>query len=338
MDELEFKRLIEGYQHGLLSGKEKKLVDEWFEAMGQDNVQQLWSAEDNLNLKKKILAQIAADEKSIFIRKGLQKSISSGKGFRVRPLLYRIAASILFLATLSYFGWQWRGGLFKLISSGAEVTSVNSTPGSISKVLLSDGSLVWLKGNSTLTYPEEFSGAERQVALQGEALFEVEKDPAHPFIIQCGELTTTVLGTSFNIKTSEENIEVVVLTGRVALTSATDKQGIVVLPDEKAVYNGLKKQLSKVETVMEEPVVIVSGTEYDMNFNDTRMTEIIRRIEGKFNVKVTMSDSKLGNCMITANFTDQSLDRTFNMISQALGFEYEIDGNEISLRGTGCDQ
>jgi len=337
MKELEFKQLIERYQQGLLSEREKQLLDEWFDAMGQDNVHHLWTTENKLNLKKNILQQI--EGKEIKTAAGaelgsvpLRSLPFSWRGSYFRAA-YRIAASILLLGTISYFVWQF---------SGAELSAVQvlqtTATGNINKVLLSDGSIVWLKGNSMLTYPEEFSGNERRhVTLQGEALFEVTKDPSHPFIIQCGELTTTVLGTSFNIKSSEKNIEVVVLTGKVSLTSASDKKGIVVLPNEKAVYNGLKKQLVKVETVKEEKIATVASTEYSMDFDDTRMSEIIRRIEGKFNVEVTMSDPKLGNCMITADFTDQSLDRTFNMISQALGFEYEIDGNQISLRGTGCD-
>lgn len=343
MEELEFNRLIERYQQGLLSGKEKQLMDEWFETIGRDNVQNTaevtfvygWTNEDKFNLKKKILAQIEVEEQPT-LHFDTESLSAPPRIASINRVWYRAAAAVLLLATLSYAVWQFSGMDLSSLFPGAKVTAV-STTGQINKVLLSDGSIVWLKGNSTLTYLEEFRGNERSVTLQGEALFEVEKDPAHPFIIQCGELTTTVLGTSFNIKSNEKNIEVVVFTGKVSLTSFHDKQGIVVLPNEKAVYNGLHKQLAKVETVKEEKVAAVTGTEYSMDFEDTRMSEIIRRIEGKFNVKVTMSDPELGNCVITADFTDQSLDRTFNLISQAIGFEYKINGNEISLRGTGCE-
>lgn len=343
MEEFEFKRLIERYQQGLLSGTKKQLLDEWFNAMGQDNVRHLWTPEDKLSLKKKILQQI--EEKELKASGGVEparRTVRLGKEFlRSLPVsrrgsyfraAYRIAASILLLVTVSYFVWQFPGAK----SDSGQVLQATAT-GNINKVLLSDGSIVWLKGTSMLTYTEKFSGSERRVALQGEALFEVAKDPAHPFIIQCGELTTTVLGTSFNIKSSEENIEVLVLTGKVSLTSAGDKEGIVVLPNEKAVFNRSKKQLAKTETAKEEKTATVARTEYSMDFEDTPMSEIIRRIEGKFNVSITMYDPSLGNCMITADFTDQSLDRTLKMISRALGFEYEIDGNEISLRGTGCE-
>ena len=338
MEEQEFKRLMERYQQSLLSGKEKQLMDEWFEAMGQDNVYHLWTPKNKLSLKKRILREIIEEKETKAGTGGAELNCLPSRSLPVSwregyvRATYRIAASLLLLATVSYFAWQLSGARL----SSVQVLQATAT-GTINKVLLSDGSIVWLKGNSKLTYPEEFTGDERHVTLQGEAFFEVTKDPSHPFIIQCGELTTTVLGTSFNIKSSEKNIEVMVLTGKVSLASASDKVGIVVLPNEKVVYNGFKKQLVRVEAVEEEKIAVIASTEYSMDFDDTRMSEIIRGIEGKFNVEVIMSDPKLGNCMITADFTDQSLDRTFSMISQALGFEYEINGNKISLRGTGCD-
>jgi ferric-dicitrate binding protein FerR (iron transport regulator) len=156
-------------------------------------------------------------------------------------------------------------------------------------------------------------------------------------VIQCGELTTTVLGTSFNIKSTAKNIEVVVLTGKVALTSANDKKGVILLPNEKAVYNGDQGLLEKRESEVEEKVAAVKDTQYPMDFEDTRMEEIIRRIEGKFNVKVRITDSNVANCMITADFTDQSLEGTVNMISQALGFSYEVNGREVMVKGGGCE-
>jgi transmembrane sensor len=333
MEELEFKRLIEKYQHGLLSGREKALLDEWFEALGKDNHPVSWTKEDKLKLKHKSLKQIGGDEKTIFID-DCQKAASSRSRFWSNP--FRAAASVLLLATLSYIVWQFSG-----IDEPKEIATLQvSSSAEINKVILPDGSIVWLKGTSTLTYPEEFAGEERHVTLRGEALFEVAKDPARPFIIQCGELITTVLGTSFNIKTGEKDIEVVVLTGRVSLTSGDDKQGVIVLPNEKAVYSMGQKQIAKVnaDTEKEETIAtVVTGTEYRMDFEDTKMEEVIRRMEGKFNVKVHTGDPKLGNCMITADFTGQSLERTLDMIAQAVGLDYEIKDKTVILRGGGCN-
>ena len=326
MDDLEFSDLIEKYQKGLLSREQKKLVDEWFDSMGNEKIQDAWIEKDQLRLKNKILSEIRDDKKSI--SPSHKRSILN---VRFRGV-YRIAASITLLAIFTYLIWQYAS-----VKPLEVVTLQTTTSENINKIILTDGTLVWLKGNSTLTYPSGFSSSTRRVSLQGEALFEVAKDPKHPFIIQCGDLITTVLGTSFNIKSTKENIEVVVLTGKVSLTSVTDKQGVIVLPNEKAIYNGKHKQLAKEVTISEEKESAVTGTAYSMNFEDTQMKEIITRIEGKFDVQVSTSDPKLGNCMITADFTDQSLDRTLNMISQALGLDYEIKDKTIILRGAGCN-
>lgn len=324
MDDHEFSQLIKKYQRGDISEKEKILLDEWFESMGKEEAKNTWTATDKQRVMHNILGQITAGEKEIFVKNKLTQS-------RFRAV-YRVAAAIVVLIVASYLIWQQHNAE----PVGPHTLQTVST-GNINKLILADGSLVWLKGNSTLTYPSDFSGDVRKVSLQGEALFEVAKDPKHPFVIQCGELTTTVLGTSFNIKSTEKNIEVVVLTGKVALTSVTDKKGLIVLPNQKAVYNGEQRLFEKTESEAKEKVEAVKDTQYPMDFEDTRMEEIIRRIEGKFNVKVRIADSKLANCMITANFTDQSLEGTIHMISQALGFSYELNGREVVVKGGGCE-
>ena len=336
----QLSELLEKYHQGTLSGQERALLDDWVEDLGKNQDYSALTELDKLEMKnnlrefsnKKSIEKVIAISPLQARQPKASVDLAGPGGARVA---WRIAASILLLAALTYSIWQFTP-LHDSLFPYRQIIST-SVSGSINKVLLADGSIVWLKNNSTLSHPNKFSGDDRQVSFEGEALFEVAKDPEHPFIIQCGDLTTTVVGTSFNIKASEENIEVMVLTGKVALTSATDKQGIVVLQEEKAVYNGLKKQLAKVEAAKGEPIAIVSGTEYDMNFNDTRMSEIIRRIEGKFNVDVSVGDPNLANCVITADFTDQSLKRTLAIISTALAVEYEVDDNEVKLSGKGCN-
>jgi ferric-dicitrate binding protein FerR (iron transport regulator) len=324
MDDHEFSQLIKKYQQGDISEREKILLDEWFESMGKEEAKNTWTTTDKQRVMHNILGRIKAGEEEVFVKSKVMRS-------RFRAV-YRVAAAIVVLLVASYLIWQQRN-----VEPAGPRTLQTVSMGNINKLILADGSLVWLKGNSKLTYPSDFSGDVRKVSLQGEALFEVAKDPKHPFVIQCGELTTTVLGTSFNIKSTEKNIEVVVLTGKVALTSVTDKKGLIVLPNQKAVYNGEQRLFEKTESEAEEKVEAVKDTQYPMDFEDTRMEEIIRRIEGKFNVKVRIVDSKLANCMITANFTDQSLEGTINMISQALGFSYELNGREVVVKGGGCE-
>ena len=67
------------------------------------------------------------------------------------------------------------------------------------KVILPDGSVVWLNSESSLRYPTRFSGKRREVELQGQGFFEVERDEQMPFEVKSGDLRVEVLGTSFDI-------------------------------------------------------------------------------------------------------------------------------------------
>lgn len=252
--------------------------------------------------------------------------------------LFRVAAAVLILAAC-FVAWRYTNpsrsdtDLIALLQS----SSVKSSEG-ITKVILDDGTLVWLKGASTITYPGAFNEGIRSVSLQGEALFEVAKDANRPFVIQCGDLRTTVLGTSFNIRTIDDDIEVIVLTGKVALTAEDNTQQLELLPNEKALYRTTKKRLAKIEAPVEsERVAVLQGTEYAMTFDDTRMGLIAERVEAKFNVKVSFDNEMLRNCRVTADFTDQSLHHTLVLITQALGIAYEQHGEEIRFIGAGCD-
>lgn len=330
MDEKEFEKLIRRCRSGQATNEEFASVEKWLDHRRQR--------------QKDLFSELSVDEREkikIRIFKGLSsKRMESSPSLRkgrltVRSIaFYRAAAAIILISVLSYT-------LLKINASSVEekITFIHSVSSkeAIKKIILNDSSIVWLKDNSSILYPEKFTGQERNVRLIGEALFEVSRDPDYPFIIQCGGLTAKVLGTSFNIKSSETDIEVLVLTGKVELSSEGNREGLIVHPNEKAVYNQAQNHMAKVMAKENEKTAKTSGTQYSMRFHATRMEEIIRRIEGKFDVRVSLSDARLNNCTITADFTDQSLDRTLSMIAQTLEIEYEISNNQVTLKGGGCD-
>lgn len=318
-----FDDLIRRYQSGTCTDQEKALVEKWLASREGSKQSEKLSTEE----REKLLAEVSA---SLFEK---IEQTKSGKQITMFPV-WRMAAAILLLAVASFIVWKFT----KTDSLGAIETIQASAAGDeIKKVILSDGSIIWLKDNGTLTYPEKFTGKERNVTVTGEALFEVAKDAEHPFNITIGGMKVTVLGTSFNIKETAANIELLVLTGRVSVSSTNNNQNIIVMPNEKIRFDIANQQLAKVKPVEEETTQVVSQTEYSMNFRDTRMEEVIRRIEGKFDISVSLEDKRIGNCMITVNLTDQSVERTMETASQILGFSYEIKNNQITIRGSGCD-
>lgn len=328
MDEKEFGELIKRCLSGQATKKEIAFIEEWLDRRSEKSPFDELSVSKKEEIRMKIFKELSSK------RMALDKSLAKANSGAKRKAFYWAAAVMLF-SVLSYT-------LLKLPvnSDKGKITFIHSisSTDATQKIILSDSSIVWLKGNSSILYPEKFLGKTRNVKLTGEALFEVAKDPAHPFIIECGGLTAKVLGTSFNIKSSETDIEVLVLTGQVALSSKGNSKGLIVHPNEKAVYNEVQNQMAKVLVKEKEKAEKISRTEYNMRFHATRMEEIIQRIEGKFDVRVSLSDDRLKNCTITADFTDQSLNRALSMICQTLEIEYEITQKQIMLKGTGCDE
>jgi transmembrane sensor len=326
MNEREFAELIERCVSGQATKREIELVEEWLARRSAEDPFSQLSITEKDEMRARSFENISSKLKA-------EPPPKAKLAARALALYGSVAAGIL-LSILTYVFLDLSTP--SMVEEIAIVRSVSTTNG-VKKVILGDSSIVWLKGNSTIFYPEKFNGGERNIKLTGEALFEVAKDPENPFVIQCGGLSAKVLGTSFNIKSDETAIEIIVLTGKVALSSKGNNDGLIVLPNEKAVYNRTKDQISKIVVNETEKVATTGGTEYSMRFNATRLKEIIRRIEGKFDVTVLLADERLNNCTITADFTDQSLDRTFSMISQTLKIEYAFDGNKVTLEGKGCD-
>ncbi len=118
-------------------------------------------------------------------------------------------------------------------SGTIEYNSLATPAGGKFKVMLPDGSLVWLNALSTLKYPIAFTGDERRVELTGEGYFEVAKDAAHPFIVKANNNTVKVLGTHFNINAySDEPVMKITLA-----------EGLVKINDSKTLVPGQQAQL-----------------------------------------------------------------------------------------------
>lgn len=324
MNEKKFTELIRRYEAGDVTEGERVLVENWLHERSTSDLFGVMPAEDRRQIKDAMLTQVMGR-----IRQRREKI--SRTPVVLWPSVFRVAAALLLLGVVSYLLWQ-----LGYASRQKTVETISLQTGT--KIVLPDNTLVWLKSNSTLTYPEAFTGSTRPVSLHGEALFEVAKDPAHPFIIRCGQLTARVLGTSFNLKTRGNGVEVTVFTGQVALSPSAPGTvpEVVVLPNERAIYTPATNRIAKQPATGEEIQTLARGTTYAMRFEDIRLEEVSRRIEEKFNVKIVAEEAALNNCLITANLTDQSLQRTLEIITSMLGAKYEIEDNRIMLKGNGC--
>ncbi len=316
MKKTAFEQLVDGYLQGKLSAEEKLKTEQWLDHFAENEAELPHT--NSTEAEQRNYAELS--------RKILQKEAEkSGIIICLKPFLK--IASCLFLAGLLTFCFQVK---LKEIFNIQQITKITNTNGHITKSILTDGTIVWLKGNSTLNFPVKFKDSLRTVDLQGEALFEVAKDKKHPFIIRSGALVTRVLGTSFNIKQNHHQTEVAVLTGRVFL-SAKNVAPVVLQPFQQAVFSPQKKTLVKEARPKLQISALTRGTEYDMFFNDAPVANVLKRVEKKFEVDIKLQNPETGKSLITADLTDQSLTNTLNMISGALNLDYKIEGASVLM-------
>lgn len=303
MNSKEFKHILDQYTEG----RQNPQLEAWLDSL-EDT-----TAFDSLS-PLELQASKEATLRQLRYRIGNRRPV-----FR----LMKVAASV---AVLVAAGFIYRTTLLNLVAPH-RATYATSVKGNITKQILSDGTIVWLKGESKLVFPVKFGGKERAVTLDGEALFEVAKDVQHPFMIYCGSLTTKVLGTSFNIKKTGNEVAISVLTGAVSLNGNS-----ILREHENAVYSAAQATVTKGHATSEAVHEFTKGTEYDMAFNDARMEQVIQRIEKKFEIDIQTGDTTIANSLFTADLTDQSLHTTMEMISQALNLEVAIKGKTVIMQ------
>ena len=115
------------------------------------------------------------------------------------------------------------------------------------KLVLSDGTMVWLNSESELRYPTQFADGIRQVELKGEAYFEVSKDKTKPFVVLAGGVSTHVYGTEFNIRSyGEEEVNVTLVKGSISVKNESLKQEYMLKPGENACLTGNNFRIEKV--------------------------------------------------------------------------------------------
>ena len=126
-----------------------------------------------------------------------------------------------------------------------------STPaGQRAKVLLADGTEVWLNANTTLRYPERFDPKKREVELHGEAFFEVEKAAGNPFVVKTNKMDIQVTGTKFNVNAydTEEYFVASLVEGSVSVSCVHNRNSSYALqPRQQIVVSDHSSKVSSFE-------------------------------------------------------------------------------------------
>ncbi|MBE9461072.1 FecR family protein [Dyadobacter subterraneus] len=217
-------------------------------------------------------------------------------------------------------------------------------------IVLPDRSTIVLHPKSSVSYAADFErNSKREVYLSGEAFFNVTKNPDKPFFVYANELITKVLGTSFLIKAfdNDKEVEVAVKTGKVSVFTRMDDDaeknqssnklaGVILTPNQKVMF--LRQQLRIKKLLVDTPEIIASAVlpAPMLKFQDEKVSQIFANLEQTYGIDIVYDEKILGNCLLTASFSNENLYEKIDMICKGIEAKFEVIDAQVVITGRGC--
>jgi ferric-dicitrate binding protein FerR (iron transport regulator) len=290
-----------------------------------------------------------ADDKST-----QQHRLRRKRRIRRRVQLFVGFAVLLCGAALFYFSLE-RSTNEKATSKAQpeKLQQLVAQKGSRSKTILPDGSVVWLNAGSNLSYAGKFTGTKREVYLNGEAFFDVVKQPDRPFIVHANGIDIKVLGTSFDVKSysDEKKVEATLIRGLIQITQPgkNNRKPVYLHPNEKLVID-----LEVVETPVKNTTQSTPATPaftlyrldsnlktenrletawvYDrLQFRGENFEELARKLERWYNVTIIFQDEEVKQLSFNGSFENETVEQAFAALKAAVPFDYSIKEHEIFI-------
>lgn len=293
------RELLLKYISGKATQQEKDDVATWIDA-DADHLKQFMS------LRKSYDAFIWQDtnqlekesKKTLFLHPAVQKFL-------------RIAAVYVVAFGLSYLM------IDTLQQEDVEMQTVYVPAGQRSLVTLSDGTTVWVNGKSTLTFPNRFSSRTRNVELDGEAYFDVRKNPEKQFIVSTAHQSAIkVMGTKFNVKAYREEDEVIttLVEGKVNFefnNTSRQPQYIAMAPGQKLIYYSKNGRTELYTTSGERELSWKDGK---VIFRQTSLRDALDILTDRYNVEFVIRENVPHDDSFSGTFTNRNLEQILNFI------------------------
>ena len=189
--------------------------------------------------------------------------------------------------------------------------------GQISRIVLSDGSVVWLNAESKLVYPARFDGKKRNVQLTGEGYFEVKADPEHPFFVSTPDsIKVMAHGTEFNVDAypEEGKVKMTLVEGKVDICNEEGRRLMKLSPGFQVEYDKEKKTLSSLRVNLD---AVTGWTEGKMIFRDATIADVVKRLSRHYNVDINLHCDAPDKYRFRATFSHESISQVLDYLRLA---------------------
>ncbi|MDO5523447.1 MAG: FecR family protein [Bacteroidia bacterium] len=302
------KKIIEKVISGTSTKEDAREVADWFSSSveGQQYLSDMldkdaFFMEEGLNEWENM---ISAHRSDALLAK-INRQISRKKIIR---LTLSVAAALLPLIVVTGFLAQL-SNRYDLFGAG-HYSEIYVPKGEKMQILFQDGSRAYLNSDTRLRYPEKFGLRHRKIFLEGEAYFQVSSNKKRPFIVNTGETSVKVLGTSFNVNAYKDNKEIRVVLDEGKIVFAARDNEYKLNPGQKFIYNTENKQLY---------LVNVRGPDEEsmwksnyIRLSDTPLEETLRILDRKFDIPFKVVDKK-------------ALAYSFNLLSEDKSLSYILN-------------
>ena len=335
MDQLEFQNILRKYLRGEASKEEERMIDRWYDRMGQDDVTShdyRDQGESGQRYWARILAHINRRHSRHFVPRGWWYAA----GLAAAALLIIIPSFNLRYTSSAPEPGRDRHALVvyeKIVNRGEQAQQIT----------LPDGSTISLAPQSRVQYASAFDGPERRVYLDGKAFFEVVHDASRPFKVYTQKVITRVLGTSFLVTAykRENEVTVSVKRGKVSVYTKENARdsvgtsGIILTPNQEFVFSKNKNRGAR--SIVPEPESLLPAEEVKrMRFEDASPKAIFEAIEKVYGVEIVFDESKFSSCRITTSISDGNLFNRLHIICEVMNATYRLEGDKIVIEGAGC--
>jgi ferric-dicitrate binding protein FerR (iron transport regulator) len=298
---------------------------------------------------------VAAEEKDLYASAANIKRIPFKK-------IWRAAAAV---AAISCMAWlTYRLAKPAPENKPSKISEVVARPGARTKLVLPDGTQVWLNSGSKLNYQTSFNDKIREVELEGEAYFDVVSSISPrtkekiPFIVHASSINIRVVGTAFAVKSypQDQTVEATLLRGIIEVTRKDNPSApkVILKPNEKLTFN---KQLSPSlpvpsgkmpapgrfpaapdisvtsvsKAIPDSEKVEISWVYNRLVFNGDSFRELAEKMERWYNVKIFFKNEDLLRYRFKGAFTDETVWEALDALQLTAKFNYQIKDNEIDI-------
>ncbi|MFK7970809.1 MAG: FecR family protein [Bacteroidia bacterium] len=209
------------------------------------------------------------------------------------------------------------------------LTTLTTTNAEHTSIDLPDGSSVMVNAASHIEFDKENWETNREVHLEGEAYFDVEKGSTFKVLTSMGDVE--VLGTRFNVYARKDGFEVACLSGKVKVTPESGSSSTFSILSPQQIFRASTQSAGAVTELGDKQAA--SWRKGEFSFDNTPLIEVIAVMERQYNVQIELDG--ISERVFFGNFTNDDLDEAFRLVTGPLGLKYvKLGDSKYRISGT----